>query len=227
MQIDVFRNVFCFVRWLFFKRNFEVFPGSENDSRIYKNTIKYNAIGMKEFDGERTHQLIRPIVGIEKVIRTQNQLKVLSIGPRTEAELFNLWAYGFSMKNIFGLDLLSYSPKIKVGDMHDIPFDDSLFDVVIAGWVLVYSHSPEIAAQEMIRIAKDQAVIAVTASYNNRSVEEIVERHGSLNARRFDSLDYIKEIFKGHIDFIYFQQDVDKFFEKDIASPTLIFRLKK
>jgi Methyltransferase domain len=227
MQIDVIRNLFCFLRWSFLQRRMEVLPGADNDPKIYKNTVKFNLLGAKDLDGERTHQLIRPIVGIERILRTQNKLKVLSIGPRTEAEIFNLWAYGFSLKNITGLDLISYSKYIQVGDMHNMPLNDSSFDLIVAGWVLVYSHAPEIAAREIIRVAKDQAIIAVTASYNNRSSEEIIQRYGSLDTKRFDNLEYIKEVFKNHIDFVYFQQDVDPLLKQDIASPTLIFRIKK
>lgn len=227
MQIDLIRNFYCFLRYMFLKSNVKILAGSQEDPNIYKNTIKFNLMGMKDLDGERTHQLIRPIVAIEKIHRTQNKLKVLSIGPRTESEIFNLWAYGFPLRNITGLDLITYSKYVDIGDMHKMPYPDSQFDVLIAGWVLAYSHTPELAAKEIIRVAKDQGIVAVTASYNNRSKEEVIERHGSLEAARFDRLDRIKEVFKDHIDFIYFQQDVDPLFVDDLASPTLIFRVKK
>ncbi|MBP6060427.1 MAG: methyltransferase domain-containing protein [Candidatus Pacebacteria bacterium] len=227
LQIDAIRNFFCYVRWVFLKRKIKTLSGSENDKNIYKETVKFNRIGLEDMDGARTHQLIRPLVSIERVSRKQNQLKVLSIGPRNEAEIFNLWAYGFSLKNITGLDLISYSPYIQIGDMHQMCFQSESFDIVIAGWVLVYSQNPELAAKEIVRVSKDQAIIAVTASYNNTSPEVIIERYGSLDAKRFDTLDSIKKAFDGHIDFIYFQQAVDPLFVNDIASPILIFRVKK
>lgn len=227
MQIDAIRNFFCYVRWLFLKHKIKILSGTEDDKNIYKETVKFNLIGLEDMGGARTHQLIRPLVSIERIQRTQNKLKVISIGPRSEAEIFNLYAYGFKLKNITGLDLITYSPYVHIGDMHQMPFDNSSFDVAIAGWVFVYSENPKLAAKETIRICKDKAIIAVTASYNNRSLEEVVERHGSLEAKRFDSLDAIKEAFSGHIDFIYFQQDIDPLFVNDIASATLIFRVKK
>ncbi len=227
LQIDFIRNFICYARWIVLKRKLQTLNGAENDKNIYKETIKFNCIGLEDMGGSRTHQLIRPLVSIERIARKQNQLKILSVGPRNEAEIFNLWAYGFSLKNITGLDLISYSPYIKIGDMHQMFFKDESFDVVIAGWVLVYSQNPELVAKEMLRVSKNQAIIAVTASYNNTSPEAIIQRYGSLDTKRFDTLASIKQAFDGHIDFIYFQQDVDPLFVNDIASPILIFRVKK
>ena len=51
-------------------------------------------------------------------------LKVLSIWPRSEGEIFNIFAHGFELNNITGLDLFSYSPYIKLGDMHNLKFND-------------------------------------------------------------------------------------------------------
>lgn len=227
MQIDLFRNVFCFIRHLFLSRRLKILETANGNPNIYKETIRFNLLGAKDLSGERTHQLIRPLVSIERILRTQNQQKILSIGPRTESEIFNLWAYGFSLKNITGLDLFTYSKYIKIGDMHSMDFEDSKFDIVIAGWVLVYSNTPEVAAAEIVRVAKNGAILAITASYNNRLKEEVIQRHGSIDAKRFDTLHAIKDAFKDHIDFIYFQQDVDSLFVNDIASPILIFKSKK
>ncbi len=37
--------------------------------------------------------------------------------------------------NIRGLDLFSCSPRIDVGDMHDMRYADNSFDVIFLGWV--------------------------------------------------------------------------------------------
>ena len=45
-------------------------------------------------------------------------IRKFCIGPRNEAEIFMLWSYGFKLENIVGLDLISYSPLIDLGDMY-------------------------------------------------------------------------------------------------------------
>lgn len=48
----------------------------------------------------------------------RSRLRVLSIGPRTEIELYYLWLiFGFAWGNIAGVDLVSASSKIEFGDM--------------------------------------------------------------------------------------------------------------
>ena len=89
------------------------------------------------------------------------EMSVLSIGPRTEMELLSLVAQGFDPDKIRGLDLISYSPWIDLGNMHYMPYKDNAFDVVISGWVLGYSDNPELACQEMLRVSKDEGIIAI------------------------------------------------------------------
>ena len=90
---------------------------------------------------------------------------MLSIGPRTEMELLSLVAQGFDPDKIRGLDLISYSPWIDLGNMHYMPYNDNTFDVVISGWVLGYSDNPELACQEMLRVSKDDCIIAIGSTY--------------------------------------------------------------
>ena len=42
-----------------------------------------------------------------------------------------LTSAGFDPANIRGLDLISYSSMVDVGDMHDLPYEDDSFDIVI------------------------------------------------------------------------------------------------
>ena len=90
-----------------------------------------------------------------------SEAKVLSIGPRAEGELLNLLAHGFRWRNITGLDMISYSPKIDIGDMHAMPYPDDSFDSVVASRVLGYSESPWRAAAEFVRVTRSGGVIAV------------------------------------------------------------------
>ncbi len=78
--------------------------------------------------------------------------KLLVIGPRFESEFYLARGLGWHRKSLAGLDLLSYSPYVTVGDMHQMPFSDGEFKSVVCGWTISYSHQPNLAAQEMSRV---------------------------------------------------------------------------
>ena len=92
--------------------------------------------------------------------------RVLCIGPRNEVELFALIGCGVPVEHIDGLDLISYSPFVTTGDMHNIPFPDNHFDVVIVGWVLAYSKTPQAAVEEVIRVCRDRGVVIIGWDYS-------------------------------------------------------------
>lgn len=114
----------------------------------------------------RTQRLIGPLSALDPVYSNPGKLKVLSIGPRTEMELLHLMGIGFKEENIRGLDLISSSPLIDVGDMHAMPYEDASFDVVISGWVLTYSNDPGKAIKEMVRVCKPGGLIAIGTTYD-------------------------------------------------------------
>src|SRR5690606_26054829 len=58
---------------------------------------------------ERTSRLARALSVVDKVFYYASQLRVLSVGPRTEMELLSLVGHGFAPHNIRGLDIFSYS----------------------------------------------------------------------------------------------------------------------
>jgi len=90
-------------------------------------------------------------------------LKVLSLGPRTEIELYYLWLFcSFAWKNIVGVDLVSTSPKIKLGDMSiRLPFDNDSFDVIVASHCLEKSRDPHRTRDEIQRVTKPGARVLV------------------------------------------------------------------
>jgi len=47
---------------------------------------------------------------VMEVVGPLHQADVLCIGPRSEAEILQLWAHGFKLSRIKALDLISYSP---------------------------------------------------------------------------------------------------------------------
>ena len=117
---------------------------------------------------QRTTRLLGPLSSLSPVYEAAHKLKVLTIGPRTEMEIFHLIALGFKPENIFGLDLISYSDYIKLGDMHEIPFDDNVFDVCISSWTIGYSTEPQKVVDEMCRVTKSNGLISLGYTHDHK-----------------------------------------------------------
>lgn len=142
--------------------------------------------------------------------------KILVVGPRNENDLFSLVGLGYKSENIHGLDLISYSEWITLGDMHSIPFEDGMFDAVLCGWTLSYSTNPKKAAQEMLRVTKPGGVIGVGVEYSELTVDDEkallgyeLQEFDKLQ-RRLNSTADLKAIFEGHIDSVYFEHDAPR-----------------
>ena len=127
--------------------------------------------------------------------------------------MFLLFGNGFSWENIYGLDLISYSPKIQLGDMHTIPFEENFFDVVICGWTLSYSAQPQLAANEMQRIVKNGGMIAIGVEYSTMTKEDTeyllkyaIQEYDKL-AERINSTGQILALFKNNVHQVFFDHD--------------------
>ena len=93
---------------------------------LIKNGLKIENI-FNMFSGNRSMLIINPILSLSYLNR--EKLKVLSVGPRTESEIFCLIGNGFRKENICSIDLQSYSSLIDTGDIHAINFNDNTFDI--------------------------------------------------------------------------------------------------
>lgn len=123
--------------------------------------IDYNEGHMNRFLESHVVRLIRPLTVIDPIYQTAPKARVLSIGPRNENELLHLVAYGFDLKNIEAIDLVSNSPLVRIMDMHDLKYPDASFDVVISGWTLPYSKNPKQALAEKMRVLKPGGLLCV------------------------------------------------------------------
>lgn len=155
-----------------------------------KTAIEHNLEGVfNDTSSARSARIIRPLSCLECLrplsinnrpngalsdIDVELPIKVLCIGPRTESEVLLLWSYGFALETIEAIDLISYSPLIKLGDMHSLQYNDNTFDVIFSSCTLVYSRAIEKAISEIKRVAKNNAVIAVSqdilAGYDQESL---------------------------------------------------------
>ena len=132
------------------------------DPAVVADTIEYNRQElMKHGALHRPRLIVDALRSIHYIHLLRNDLKVLSVGPRSEHELLMLLAAGFQPPNVRGLDLISYSDLVDLGDMHAMPYADDSFDVIILGWVLGYSHDCRKVADEVIRVARPGAYVAI------------------------------------------------------------------
>ena len=125
----------------------------QKNTKYLHNHFKDLRGRIREFSATRSQVPLWPLMSLD-FIRPIN-MKVLSIGPRMESELFKLVSMGFQLKNIKSLDIQSYSDLIELGDIIDMPYEDNSFDLVIIGWVLVYTNEPQKAINEVIRVLKN------------------------------------------------------------------------
>jgi SAM-dependent methyltransferase len=117
----------------------------------------------------------------------RGKMTALSIGPRYESELYGLIGLGFRRKNIKAVDTFSYSPKIQVGNVHNLSFHSESFDLIVCGWTIAYSENPMEAIKEIVRVTKPLGKIVLTwdllkpiqysnldtlALYNKRDIDD-------------------------------------------------------
>jgi SAM-dependent methyltransferase len=178
--------------------------------------------------GLRSLKLIRPVSVIEGLGPIESQ-KLLSIGPRSEAEIFRLWAHGYQLSNIRGLDLISYSPWIDLGDMHAMPYADSSFDVVLCGWVLAYSEKKKDAIQEIIRVLRSGGVAAIGVEYNRKSDQELIKEDGYLagSRQRLTSTQTILDLFDSHVDHVYVDHGIVPGVNDERGNLVVVLSIKK
>lgn len=172
-------------------------------------TVKHNIKGLYHCN-DRIKLLIDPLMSIEKM---DQKSKFLIIGPRNENDLYVLASKGVKMNRITGLDLISYSSRIILGDMHEIPFEENTFDAVIFGWTLSYSSNPAKAMDEVIRVTKPEGLLAIGVEYSNLNKDDSenllgysIQDYQKLN-KRINSTGQILELAGERAGHVYFDHD--------------------
>ncbi|MEQ8196095.1 MAG: methyltransferase domain-containing protein [Rhodospirillales bacterium] len=201
-------------------------PGSKD---LIENTVEHNVQALKQATAlARPDILIRPITSTNYFRVNAPNLKVLTIGPRTESEIFALMAAGFAPQNITGLDLISYSPFVDLGDMHAMPYGNDSFDVIVLGWVLGYSQNVPKAVSEILRVAKPGAYIAIGHENDPTSRDILDEQRGfSLRGTDFSTSDELLALFDGRVDTVTFREDVHPTMTGQVCHVMVVFRLKE
>lgn len=203
-------------------------------------TINHNMISLKSTP-LRMNLLIKPLSVIESVSKKSS---VLIIGPRSEWDLFLCGNEGFS--NVRGLDLISYSSLIDIGDMHELSlnFETNSYDIVLCGWTLSYSTNPQKVANQIAVITKDGGFIGIGLEYaddNPSNDSKWLERDGYslINREKLrDRINSVKQILDLFHDFkikVYFQHDAPLKrahnpclpLLKDVSNVAVIFQIFK
>ncbi len=198
------------------------------------HTVSHNLNALGLFGLTRMNKLIKPISVMESISKDS---QMLVIGPRNEEDILNLIGNGFNKKKIIGLDLISYSPYIEVGDMHNTRFADSYFDVIICGWTLSYSNTPQKFADELTRIVKNGGAIAIGVEYSEMTEEQSIKHTGyhlkTDNFDRINSVDAILKLFEKNIKVVNYQDDApnkishSEVLLKEVSNVITIFTIKK
>ena len=198
-------------------------------------TVKHNMRGLKGFAGVRMDKIIKPL----SVIETLNpNSKLLVIGPRNEGDLLCFMGHGFKKQGLRGLDLITYSPLIELGDMHAMKYDDNTWDAVICGWTISYSKSPEKFAKEAIRVVKNGGIVAIGLEYSNINYDDSVKLLGyelhQKDHKRINSVASILALFEGYVDEVFFNHDAPakishtaEGLNPKVSSVVVIFSIKK
>jgi hypothetical protein len=190
--------------------------------QVAANTIDYNIEGaMSAADLDRPSMMFDVVKAIGRVNGNIAALDVLSIGPRSEIEIFGMAAAGFHPDRIKAVDLFSYSPYVDLGDMHRLPYPDNSFDVVFLGWVLSYSRDQAAVAQELTRIGRDRAIIVLAGDYSDDNRDRTTFNNETTHMQ---SCDQLLALFGERVGKVYFRHDPEP---PDIAMVMTVFELKK
>ncbi len=231
MRLDIFIAVITWIRFFFYAKILRKVSTYDHISDgVAKETIQHNFKGLKlhslrAFSGARPALLFSIVSKIESI--QPEKEKVLIIGPRAESEFFIARTNGFRKHNLVGLDLISYSPYVKIGNMHDMPFDDHTFDIIVVGWVLAYSNNLKRACSEIRRVARTNAIIATGTQYLPESVEEVKRRLGYVPGaeKRIKSNEELLSYFGSSVDHVFYDHDVTKSHPDLKSDLVLVFRL--
>lgn len=227
LMVEIIRYLVAWIRYIYFAKILGRLKTYQNATDgVSENTISHNLRGLKDFAVVRSLQLIRPLAAIEAVDRDSD---FLVIGPRSEGELLNVIAHDFSSHKVRGLDLISYSPWIDLGDMHAMPYPDNSWDVIMLCGVIPYSENPSQVAKEVIRVARNGAVVAINWDYNPLSNEQVSEQLGYLPGakKRLKTVSELLSLFGNAVDAVYFCHDIALTRVNTLGNIAAIFSIKK
>lgn len=189
---------------------------------VAANTLEYNYEGaLTSADLDRPSMMFDLVKAIGRVAQRIDTLDALSIGPRSEIEIFGMMAAGFHPDRIKAVDLFSYSPYVDVGDMHALPYADNSFDIVFLGWVLSYSKDQAAVARELVRVGRDRAILVLAGDYSDASRDRPTFQNETTHMQNCDQ---ILSLFGDQVGRVYFRHDPEL---PDVAMVMTAFEIRK
>jgi SAM-dependent methyltransferase len=171
-----------------------------------QSTSEHNFKSLKIFT-DRNEKLFQSCLLVEDL----SQYKALIIGCRTEEEIFLFKGYG--LHDVRAIDISSYSPLIELGDMHQLPYEDSSFDFVFCAYTISYSANPRQAASEMIRVLRNGGLVAMVMEYcpwsERAEIEDKLLGYRLTPGERLECFDDMINLFDGHIDKVFMRYDAE------------------
>jgi len=179
------RIIIGYLRWLYYYKILNKLK-TKNSNYALENTLSHNLsvfdkFPLDDFAMKRTSFLINSISAIESL---NNNSNFLIIGPRTESDILKLKG-SFSTSNIEAIDIISYSPWIKLQDMHSIEFPDNDFECVMNNWAIAYSENQKIVFKEMIRVLKSGGIFALGFEHHDNI---LIKEYKKRDQRHVDGL---------------------------------------
>jgi SAM-dependent methyltransferase len=206
LQVKPICNFVFRIRFLFYARLLRRVRIHEDERAVLGNDYSIARV-LRGRATDRILKLLRPLTAIDKLTA---ESKILSIGCRFEGDLLYLVGYGFPPENVRGMDMISYSPWIDVGNMHKMDYPDDTWDATVLGWVLSYSDNPAHAAQELMRVTRDGGIIAIGVTYYPHAVLAKMHKTNEIGSDpdRIQTTGRILKLFEPHIDHVYWRHDV-------------------
>lgn len=130
---------------------------NDDNYKVYLDTQINQSIRKINKDASFRYNLV--LSALTRKINPKDK-KVLCVGCRNFFELAAFEEVGF--KNVTGIDLFSNNKKILVMDMHDMKFQDEVFDVLYSADNLEHSYDPNVVATNFLRVVKKGGYLCVS-----------------------------------------------------------------
>lgn len=131
----------------------------------------------------------------------RSTVSLLSVGCRSATELDYMQAH-LALGEIVGLDVFSEDPRIVVGDMHKMPFDDDRFDIVYACHSLEHAHDVSLALEEFVRVARKDAMVVIEVPIHYQP--SLVDRWD------LESSERLLDMLSSSVEQVLFREDTDQ-----------------
>ena len=191
------RIVMGYIRWFYYykiKRNFKALDIKDAiEGTVNHNKTAFLKFPITDYTMKRMDRLIAIIKSMEFI---GDHSHILIIGPRTDSDIMKI-IYNYPQASIKAIDIISYSPWIDLQDAHHTTYSSNTFDCILSGWVLKYSNHKEKMMTEMIRIVKNEGLIAIGIEYFDSQIDTFNKTKSSSYFKEdenFEEVNSVKDI---------------------------------